>query len=269
MVEDESAVKDKRRLGHAVVNLPPVVRLELVPLSHDGDGVGTVEGLLGGLVAGDVLHVLRTHVVRDLVLLDLGIVDCELRAILDESLAHVDGRGLAGVAGVLLEREAQHRDLLVTDGVEHGGHHATHEAALLVVVHANHAVPVIRNLLQAVALADVREVQDIFLEAGPAEAHGGVQELGTDAAVRADGVRHLRDVGARGFAQSGHGVDGGDALGEKGVGGEFGELRGPEVGGDDLLLGDPVGVHLREGVDGSLASLVLDLTSDEDAVGLG
>ncbi len=54
-----------------------------------------------------------------------------------------------------------------------------------------HRVPVLSDGLQADGLADVDQVQDVLLEAGPAEAHAGVQELGADARVRADAARHL------------------------------------------------------------------------------
>ena len=55
-----------------------------------------------------------------------------------------------------------------------------------------HRLPVVSDLLEADALADVDQVQDVLLEARPAEAHARVQELGSNARVRADRVRHLR-----------------------------------------------------------------------------
>ena len=58
--------------------------------------------------------------------------------------------------------------------------------------------------------------------------------------------RHLLDVGAGGLAERGDGVDGADALREHGVGGELGELRGPEVGEQDALAGHPVRVDVRQ-----------------------
>ena len=51
--------------------------------------------------------------------------------------------------------------------------------------------------------------------------------------------------------------DGGDALGEHGVGRELGHLAGPDVGGEDAAAGDPRGVDVHEGLDGGLAAAVL------------
>ena len=61
---------------------------------------------------------------------------------------------------------------------------------------AAHRVPVVGDLLQAQRLANVDKVQDVLLEAGAAEADAGIQELGSDARVRPDRVRHLREVRA-------------------------------------------------------------------------
>jgi hypothetical protein len=57
-------------------------------------------------------------------------------------------------------------------------------------------VPVVSHLLKANRLADVHQVKDIFLEAAAAKAHRGVEELGADARVGANGLGHLLDVSA-------------------------------------------------------------------------
>nr|CAB3502720.1 unnamed protein product [Digitaria exilis] len=67
-------------------------------------------------------------------------------------------------------------------------------------------------------------------------------------------------------APRGDGVDGGDALGEEGVGGELGELGGPEVGGEDAVGRDPPGVDVAERGDGGEASGGVVAAADEDAV---
>ena len=139
--------------------------------------------------------------------------------------------------------------------------------ALLGFVHGDDAFPVGGAVVEAVGAAEVDEVEDVFLEAGAAEAGAGLEELGADAAVHAEDAGDLGDVGAGGLAEGGEGVDGGDALGEHGVGGELGHLAGPDVGGEDAAAGDPGGVDVDEGLDGGLAAAVLR-AADEDAVGL-
>uniref|UniRef100_J3ND73 Uncharacterized protein n=1 Tax=Oryza brachyantha TaxID=4533 RepID=J3ND73_ORYBR len=128
-------------------------------------------------------------------------------------------------------------------------------------------LPVVGHLGEAIALADVDEVEDVLLEAGAAEADAGVQELGPDPGVLPDGVRHLGDVGAGGLAERGDGVHGGDPLRQERVRRELRELRRPQVGGEDPLLGDPVRVHLLESLDG-LPPLGGLPAADEHPVGL-
>ena len=89
----------------------------------------------------------------------------------------------AGYTSILLESKPIQRNVLVADGVEHGGDHALHEAVLLVVVHVHHALPVVCHLGQAVRLTHVAQVEDILLEAGTPKAHRCMQELGADAGV--------------------------------------------------------------------------------------
>ena len=256
--------------------------LELVPLGDDTDAVGILAGLVGvphhghllerrgalrlqvlGMVPVEFVH---GQVALNLVFSDLGVIDAEQGLVAQQAMADVDGGGFSRVARVLLEGESQHGDLFPGDGVEHGRHHALHESRLLVVIDRHDLFPVVGDFGEAVALADVDQVEDVFLEAGATEAHTGVKKLGADSGVFPNRVGYLVDVGAGGFAERGHGVDGGDSLRQERVGGQLGELRGPQVGCDDVILRDPVRVHGLECGDGSLA-LGGHAAADEHAVG--
>ena len=57
------------------------------------------------------------------------------------------------VSGHLLKCKAQDGDLLSRDCVEHARDDALHKAVFLVVIYLNHRVPILRNPLQANALA--------------------------------------------------------------------------------------------------------------------
>jgi hypothetical protein len=145
----------------------------------------------------------------------LILVDADLGLVAKKALAHVDGRGLPGVTGVLLEGEPEDGDLLAGHGVEHGRHHTVHKPALLVVVDLDHLLPVVGNLRQPVALTDVHE------EAGSTETNTGVQELGPDPGVLAHDVGHLRHVGTSGLTEGGDGVHRGDPLRQECIGCEI------------------------------------------------
>lgn len=58
------------------------------------------------------------------------------------------------------------------------------------------------------ALRKVDQVEDVLLEARPSESNRALEELGTDTAVEAAGVRDFVDVGAGDFADGREGVDG-------------------------------------------------------------
>ena len=277
VVEDVPSVENEGRLGHGGIDLLIVVGLELVPLGQDGQGVRAVAGLIGVRAGGDgileaggvvlvdaagVVH-LDPHVLA----LDLGVEDVDLGPLLEQIADDEHRRGLADVAGVLLEGISEDGHLLAGGGVEHLGHHLLREALLLVVVHEDDLVPVGGALVEAVGLAEVDEVEDVLLEAGAAEADGGLEEAAADAVVLADGTADLGHVGAGGLAEGRDGVDGRHALGEEGVGNELGQLRRPEVGGQDVVPVDPVGVDADELLSGGQALGGL-LPTDEDAVGL-
>ncbi len=205
MIQDVAPVKDKGGVHHRLVDGLIVQFGELGPLGGDGDGVGALRRGVGvGFECHPVGHVLqvdagalqRVRVGED----DLGVLLQQLPA---------DGQGgrFARVAGVGLEGRAKDGDALVGDGVEHGRHHLGDKARLLVVVHLDHLLPVPGCLVQAIVLAQVGEIENVLLEARAAKADAGPQEAEADAAVGADGVGHLRHVGAGPLAQVGDSVD--------------------------------------------------------------
>ena len=110
---------------------------------------------------------------------------------------------------------------LAGDGVEERVDDGLREATLLVLVHLDDLAPVRRDLGQVQALAQIHEVEDILLEAAPAEPDRRAEELGADARVKANRVRDLVDVRARRLADRGERVHGRDALREHRVRGEL------------------------------------------------
>ena len=85
-------------------------------------------------------------------------------------------------------------------------------------------------------LAEVYQVEDIFLEARTAETDGRLEELGPDTRVETDGVRDLVDVRASRLTDGRKRVDRRDTLGEHGVGGELRKLRRPKANIQNALL---------------------------------
>jgi hypothetical protein len=75
-------------------------------------------------------------------------------------------------------------------------------------------------------------------------------------------------IGTTGFTQGCHGTVTDYALGEESIGDEFGELRRPEVVGDDTLLRPPMVVDPDKALDCSLAGGRAP-ASNEDTIGSG
>lgn len=128
-------------------------------------------------------------------------------------------------------------------------------------------VPVLGDLGQAEAAAQIDQVENIFLEAAAAEADACAQKVGPDAAVDAGGVRDFVDVGAGRLADRRNGVDRGDALGEQRIRRELRQLAAPEARANDALLRHPVLVHLAEQLCGAVALRRVE-AADQHAVGL-
>mmetsp|Transcript_4833 Transcript_4833/g.16577 ORF Transcript_4833/g.16577 Transcript_4833/m.16577 type:complete len:306 (+) Transcript_4833:57-974(+) len=212
VVQDISPVEHKRRFVHDFVDSSPVVRLELVPFGHDGHGVRVLQRLRRLRVARDALHSFFAHVHSDLFFRHLRVKQRNLGTIFNHPMRDVNRRRFASIPGVLLERKAEHGNFLVTNGVEHGGNNSSHESGLLVIVHANDGVPVIGNFLQSVALANVRQVQDIFLKARTAETDRGVQKLRANSGIFTNRKGDLGNVRSGALAQRRDGVDGRNSL---------------------------------------------------------
>src|SRR5262249_30862657 len=143
--------------------------------------------------------------------------------------------------------------------------HLADESLLLVLIQAHDRFPVPGDFRQAVVLAEIDEVQDVLLEAGPPESHTGFQELRADAAIGPDRSGDRQNVGARLLADRRDGVDRADALREKCVGRELRQLRGPDVGGEDALARYPARVDIHQLADRGLSFWSLGST-DQDAV---
>jgi len=227
-------------------------------------------GLIGVLRHGQprIVRPAVEHVLPDFCRGHLGIIDAHLPMFGQQVAGDIDGGGLPRVVRVLLKGKAEHRDFLVGDRIEELLHNPPGKTPFLRIVHRHHAVPVVRHVLQAEALAQVGQVENILLKAGTAEADRRLEEFRADAAVPPDGVGHLVHVRPGRLAQGRDGVDGGDALGEEGVRHELGEFRRPEVGRDDPLARHPVRIDADEGLD-RLVPIGRAFAADQHAVGIG
>ena len=134
------------------------------------------------------------------------------------------------------------------------------------VVEVDHLAPVVGRGLQPVALAEIDQVEDVLLEARAAEPHARLEEFGADARVHADRARDLGDVGLGRLADLADGVDRADPLRQKGVGGELGELAGPDVRGQDALARHPGGVERDQFRDGGASGRRV-VAADQHPVG--
>merc|ERR1719409_99650 len=116
----------------------------------------------------------------------LGIVDMQLRALLQKFCTDIHRRGFPRVSGVLLEGKAENRDLLSPHCIEHREDDLTGEVLLRQIVHLDDMFPVLGDVMKPEGLAEVDKIENVLLKASPAEADRGVQKLWPDAGIRAD-----------------------------------------------------------------------------------
>ena len=249
-VEAVAGVEDQRRLAHGGVDPAPVEGGIVPPVGHQDDRVGVGRRLVFVGLVGDVRDAGQ---VAPRVVERLRVGDCDFRVLLGEEPHDRPGRGLARVAGVGLEGEAEDGDFPVGEGVEHGAKQARDDALLLVVVHPDDAVPILRRRVQAEGFAEIDQVQDVLLETAAAEAGPRLEELRPDAHVGADDARHLVNVRAGRLAEARDGVYRRDPLREEGVRRELRQLGRPDVGGEDAVARHPGGVDVHHRLDGLLA----------------
>merc|ERR1719183_1157279 len=148
------------------------------------------------------LHVVVLELFHGVLLLDLGVENMHNGTILQQHFHHPERRCFSHIASVLLKSEAEDRYLLVCNSVEEAGDYLVSKVFLLVLVHIDDLLPVLCAFVQAFALANVHQVQDVLLEARTTEAHGSPKELRTDPRICADSPRDLK------FSDVPNGVDG-------------------------------------------------------------
>ncbi|TKW51028.1 hypothetical protein CTA1_9768 [Colletotrichum tanaceti] len=246
---------------------------EVVPGGEDADGAGPLDGVapvgvdldaLDDALVGDGL----ADLVHDLDGVAARVEDGDLVGHLVGQLGDdVDGDAVARVVGILLEGEAEDGHLFAAQVAVEGAVDLLGEALALVLVDVEDAHPVVGDGVEVEGARHVGEVEDVLLEARAAEADAGVEELLAQAAVGADALADLLDVGAQFLAEGADAVDAADALGEHGVGHQLRELARPRVDRQDLGLGDPGAVHALEGVGGADAG-PSGRAADQDPVGV-
>lgn len=232
---------------------------ELVELGGDDDGSATLTGIVGVAVDGDVVALSNgTKEFLDLCLdnkrIAAGIENGHLtRSLLEEGLDHLEGRGLTSVGGVLLEGKAKDGDLLANKGVVEALDDSVAETITSVLVHLDDLAPVLGDLWETHSLGKIDKVEDILLEAAATETDTSHQELVTNTGVDTNGAGDLVNISTSLLANSRDGVNAGNTLSKHGVGHKLGQLRGPNVGGQDTLTGDPGVVDLDESLGSPLS----------------
>mmetsp|Transcript_19343 Transcript_19343/g.37929 ORF Transcript_19343/g.37929 Transcript_19343/m.37929 type:complete len:481 (-) Transcript_19343:69-1511(-) len=268
-----TAIKDEGRLLHGLVKLLKIKLLELFPLGKDHNGVGISSSRVGILGTGDLLiHALLVALcVKKLTLhivsKNLRVVHSEVGALLKEEAAHVSRSGLAGVTGVSLKGEAKDGNLLASHSVKHTLDNGLGKSLLLEFVHLHNPVPVLGNIVETKRLAQVNQVENILLEAAATKANTALEEVLANTVISSNSTGNLINVSAAHLTESRDRVDGTHTLRKKSVGNELGQLRGPQVSGDDTLTRDPVLVDLHKALD-SCKTLRGLLTANEHAARL-
>ena len=139
-----------------------------------------------------------------------------------------EARTLAHIVGVGLEGDAEYRDGLALDAAAAGFGDLVHHPDLAGVVAALHRFHDCAGAARF--LGDAGKGRCVLGEAGAAETGARMQEVAPDAAVEADPLGDILDVGAKPLAEVRDLIDEGDLGREKAVGGVLDQLRRLEGG---------------------------------------
>ncbi len=127
-----------------------------------------------------------------------------------------------------LNVKPEHGERLAGDAAAAGGDNPIRHPPLARIVDPHHRLDDRQLGLRLARGADERPT--VLRKARAAEARTGMQKLAADAAIEADPLGHVLDIGADPFAQIGDLVDKGDLGREEGVGGVFDQFGGLDVG---------------------------------------
>ena len=197
-----------------------------------------------------------------------GVVDGDDGAGVPQAQRHLQHGGVAQVVAVRLEGDAQDRHRPARGvGAQGVQGHPRHVVALPAV----DGVDPVQERGEAVGAqfgGALLQPAQVLGQAAPAEADAGAQEAVADARVAPDGVGQHGDVGPRGVAQGGHGVDEADLRGEEGVGRRLDQFGGLVVHGQPghVRLEDG-GVDLVQDRAGPLGPRGVGRQAVDDAVG--
>lgn len=96
------------------------------------------------------------------------------------------------------------------------------KATFLPLVDIHHALPIGGDFGERMVLAKVNQRQQIFLETGPTETNGSLEELWADARIRSHHRSDFRHFGAGLLTKCRERINGRNALGQKGVRSQLG-----------------------------------------------
>ena len=227
--EQISGVKEAGA-AHEASDGAPVEGAIVGPVGGDDERVGVFGGL-GGRVAEEETVVL----VDGACIGESGrIVHTDAGAASDEFLGQFDGRTVADVIGVGLEREPQHGNAFTRKDSEFVEDFEDDAIELSPVdmdgrLDDGHFVPVIARHAQ--------EGQGILWKTRPAPSEAGLQEIGGNAAIHAHAAADVGHVSAKFFAQSRDFVGIADFECQKDIGGVLDHFGGNGVGVETLGSG--------------------------------
>ena len=117
--------------------------------------------------------------------------------------ADMDGGGFASVVGVFFKGKSKDADALAVDRIIKSADDFLHESALLPIVKMHDLTPVFCDMGKVKGIAEIYQVEDVFLETRAAKADGCFEEFRADPRVHADRASDLIHISPSGFAEGG------------------------------------------------------------------
>ena len=228
-VVDVAAIDDDVTC-HDFLDDIPAGHAELAPLGHQRKDIGTVSGIVHVLAVGDAVADATAALIHG-----NGVEDADGGTIFQEAVDDHQGRGLAHIVGLGLEREADDSDSLARETAD-GREHLIIDNRLLALVDTLDSLDDFHMI--AIVETGMEEGLGILGEAGTAIATASIEELSADTGIGAYALADTIDIGADTLAEVGNVVHERDAGGKHGIGGILGHLGRGDIHEDDTEIVD-------------------------------
>mmetsp|Transcript_9216 Transcript_9216/g.13470 ORF Transcript_9216/g.13470 Transcript_9216/m.13470 type:complete len:224 (-) Transcript_9216:768-1439(-) len=211
MVKNITSIKDKGGFHHRSVDLFIVKRFEFIPLGQYCQSMCSITcriRICGG--CDTIFHMWGVgridttgiiHLSKHVFTLDLWVKYVNIGSFQKEITHYKHRWSFTHVTCVFFKGKSKDANFLARDSIEHLTNHFLRKSFLLVVVHDDYLIPVLRTLMKAVCFTQIHEVKNILLETGSSKSNGCLEEPFSNSIIHTNSATDLRYISTSAFAK--------------------------------------------------------------------